>query len=132
MRDRISTLFDRLRRSSVGLAATGVTLVLVGVLIGYSTAALLRPPQKGVLPFQQSPSQPGEFLVKFRPGTPASSVAALHSQHQAEEIAEVPGIGVHRVKVPPGNSVNQLVQAYLHNPNVEYAEPNFIRGVEQA
>jgi thermitase len=127
---RILVALRRLRESAWGLAGLGVTIFVVGLLIGYQGAFLLRP-QRGVLPLQPSPFETGELLVKFRPGTPGAQIAALHGQNNVTHLDEIGEIGLSRLRVPAGSSVGQVVQAYQRNPNVQYAEPNYRRGVEE-
>jgi len=69
---------------------------------------------------------PDRVLVRFRPGTAASATGKAHRQAGGRKLREIPGIGVHIVEVPKG-SVQRKINAYLANPNVEYAEPDFYR-----
>ncbi len=69
---------------------------------------------------------PDRVLVRFRPGTAASETGKAHRQAGGRKLREIPGIGVHIVKVP-GGSVQQKVASYRKNPNVEFAEPDFYR-----
>ncbi|MBI1886390.1 MAG: S8 family serine peptidase [Chloroflexi bacterium] len=66
-----------------------------------------------------------ELLVKFVPGTPAHTVAAVHGQAGGRVIDEIPALGVQVVKVAPGQALQSL-PLYQHNPNVKYAELNGI------
>ena len=69
---------------------------------------------------------PNRLLVKFRPGTAASTIDKAHRQSGGKQLRVISGIGVHVVEVPAG-SVPGKVSRYLKNPNVEYAEPDFYR-----
>jgi subtilisin family serine protease len=69
---------------------------------------------------------PDRVLVRFRPGTAASETGKAHRKAGGRKLREIPGIGVHIVKVPDG-SVQQKLARYRKNPNVEYAEPDFYR-----
>ncbi len=66
---------------------------------------------------------PGEVLVKFRPGTPGTQVAAAHRQAGGEPRETIPGIDVQVVRVAPGRE-RAAVEAYRRNPNVAFAEVN--------
>jgi thermitase len=70
----------------------------------------------------------GEILVKFRPGTPASARAEAHKQAQGIVLDEISGRGVVRVGIPGGDE-SAAISRYRRNPNVVYAEPNFIRRI---
>jgi serine protease len=67
---------------------------------------------------------PGEFIVKFKPDTGKNEIAEINSKHGAS----VKRAGPHFMKlnVPQGRTVSQMVESYSKNPNVEYAEPNYI------
>jgi len=67
---------------------------------------------------------PGQVLVKFRPGTPASEVARAHAAARSVILDQIPQIGVQIVGLAPGLSVGQAIGFYEHNPNVEFAEPD--------
>jgi thermitase len=67
-----------------------------------------------------------EILVAFHPGTASSEIAAVHRQAGASLERTIAAIGVQVVKVPTGN-VSGLLRMYRSNPNVAYAEPNYLR-----
>jgi serine protease len=69
---------------------------------------------------------PGQFIVKFKNGVPARAVEALNAQHGANVLTTSPFAGFKVLSVPNGKSVEGMVNAYRRNPNVEYAEPDFI------
>ncbi|MER3413902.1 MAG: hypothetical protein C4341_06625 [Armatimonadota bacterium] len=68
---------------------------------------------------------PGEVLVKFRSGG-AYSERIAHSMVGARVVQEWGFIGVQRVKLPAGVSVEDAVTFYESLRNVEFAEPNYI------
>ena len=70
----------------------------------------------------------GEILVKFRPGTPASARAEAHRQAQGIVLNEISRRGVVLVGIPGGDE-SAAISRYRRNPNVLYAEPNFIRRI---
>jgi subtilisin family serine protease len=69
---------------------------------------------------------PGEVLVKFKDTSDASSIKKLHAPIGASGKREFKRIKVHHVKLPEEVSVEQAIQYYRQDPNVEYAEPNYI------
>jgi len=73
---------------------------------------------------------PDEILVKFEPGTNAADIAMLHRSQGASLRSEIPRIGVQVLKVPYGR-VLEKVAVYEKNPNVVYAEPNYIRTLQE-
>lgn len=68
----------------------------------------------------------GEIVVKFKPGTTEAAMAALHARHGVTELATSRFSGVKRLKISPRKTIEDMVAIYRRNPNVEYAEPNFI------
>jgi thermitase len=79
-----------------------------------------------------SPTAPrihGELLVKFKPGTGKAEIAQLNAAHGAAVIDVIPQLGVHRLRIPAGSDEGQVAAAYQHNPQVEYAEPNYVLNV---
>ena len=69
---------------------------------------------------------PDEILVKFKPGVKRSLMAEIHARFGMVKIREIRRIGVHRLRIPAGRTVSQMVREYRRNPNVEYAEPNYV------
>ena len=68
----------------------------------------------------------GEILVKFRPGTAAAAKADTHRVAGGRMVAEIARTNLQRVAVPEGDEPG-AISRYQRNPNVIYAEPNFIR-----
>lgn len=69
---------------------------------------------------------PGELLVKFKERTLRAKMQALHSTLQAQEIRQIVPLRVRRIKLPSDISVEEAITHYETDPNVEYAEPNYI------
>jgi len=123
-----------------------IVAVLLGALVLLQAAPQAAPPDRRAAAVQTSGSSasnqaqtrkqrildqvprfaPDRVLVRFRPGTAASETGKAHRQAGGQTLKEIPGIGVHVVKVP-GGSVQQKIASYRANPNVEYAEPDFYR-----
>lgn|GEM_PF-1073564 len=68
-------------------------------------------------------SVPGEILVKSKPG---KSINEINSLFGSSTLRVDKRSGVQKVKLPPGESVSYMVSQYANNPDVEYAEPNFV------
>jgi len=75
-----------------------------------------------------------EVLVRFKPearkdGMVVSNIAAAaHAKEGATVIEEFKGVpGLQLVKLPEGVAVPDAVKLYQQNPNVLYAEPNYLR-----
>ena len=69
---------------------------------------------------------PGEILVKFKAQTPENEISALNSKHGTSVLYTSPAGGFKRLQIPKGRTAEQMVEIYKKNPNVEYAELNYI------
>ncbi len=95
-------------------------LVAIGLVLGaFGIHSSAQAPPRG-------PSVAGEILVKFTPGANASARAGAHTAAGGTLLAEVARTRVHRVRVRSGDE-SAAIARYRRNPNVLYAEPNFIR-----
>jgi thermitase len=70
--------------------------------------------------------RPGEFLVKFKRGVSEKKKNAIHGKHGVKVKEKIKGIGVERLGIPKGKTVPGMLKVYKKNPNVEFAEPNFL------
>nr|AEB91314.1 protease DV1 [uncultured bacterium] len=66
---------------------------------------------------------PNEIIVKFKEGTPAETSDAVHANANGKLIEKGPKFEV--VKVEDGD-IEKAIEAYKKNPDVEYAEPNYV------
>jgi len=69
---------------------------------------------------------PGEILVKFKPGVPEEKIARINAGYGTQVTYTSPYAGFKKLKLPRGKSVEEMVEIYSKNPNVEYAAPNAI------
>jgi len=70
---------------------------------------------------------PGELLVKFRSGVSRHLAQATHRYLGSRTIKRFRRINVDHIKIPEGSSVEEAISVYRLDPDVEYAEPNYIR-----
>jgi PKD repeat protein/subtilisin family serine protease len=75
---------------------------------------------------------PGEFLVKFKPGVSEQTIEAMNSANGVSTIYISPYAGLRILSVPSGQTVTGMVETYLANDNVEYAEANYVAYAMQA
>jgi len=68
----------------------------------------------------------GEILVKFKPEVSEATVNSIAGKMGATNIGSVHGIGVRRLSIPKHARIPDIVQRYLQDPQVEYAEPNYV------
>lgn len=69
---------------------------------------------------------PDQVLVAFSPGTPSADIRELHQRVGGKVIKTITAIGLDVVKVPAGTVLDKI-KLYQRNPNVSYAEPNYLR-----
>jgi subtilisin family serine protease len=82
----------------------------------------------GDVPPKSSPSvyKEGEILVKFKSGVHETQRQTAHNATGAKSIRKLPIEGLERIKLHQNISVEEAINVYKANPDVEYAEPNYI------
>jgi thermitase len=70
-------------------------------------------------------AMPDEILVKFKPGVEDKVKNNIRSAHGLQRIREISQIGVEVGKVPE-KAKEKIIQALSKNPNIEYAELNYL------
>ncbi len=98
----------------------GTTILAAFMLLGLF---LLAP---GHLHARNARYVPGEVLVKFKEGIPARDAVNLHAALNTANRRELRKLRLHRLRLPKQMSVEDAVRQYEQDPNVEYAEPNYI------
>jgi thermitase len=72
----------------------------------------------------------GEIIVKFRPGVNASAKADAHRQGGGTVNTEIVRTGLQLATVARGAETAAIAR-YRNNPNVLYAQPNFVRSLPE-
>ncbi len=72
----------------------------------------------------------GEVLVKFRAGVPAARKDEIHRAVGGRVLETWPQIGWQRVGLAEDIGVEQAIRQYRQYPEVENAEPNYLRGTQ--
>jgi subtilisin family serine protease len=67
-----------------------------------------------------------EVLVKFKSSLSEIEVANLIEVYQSQKIKKIEKLDVYQIQIPEHYSVEEMVYAFDRNPDVEYAEPNYI------
>jgi thermitase len=94
------------------------------VLLSASQMALSQPtPRHGLSKFADD-----SVLVRFVPGAAAAEIAQAHRDVHGSVLRSFDAIGVKLVRVPEG-SATSAIERYRRNPNVEFADLNYIRSV---
>ncbi|MBI5483798.1 MAG: S8 family serine peptidase, partial [Deltaproteobacteria bacterium] len=67
-----------------------------------------------------------EILIKYKSGVTESRKIELHKKHGSEKIKDFKALRLHHRKLRKGMSVEEAISHYKSDPDVEYAEPNFL------
>ena len=70
---------------------------------------------------------PGELLVKYKPAVRAMASEYARSRWGVATVRTFKKIGVHQVRLPKEMTVEEALEIYRGDPEVEYAEPNYLR-----
>jgi hypothetical protein len=79
---------------------------------------------------QEMPIQsyiPSELLVRFKPGVPEEQIRRWHSSLGVIQRGQSKLTRVRRLQLPKGLLVDKAVALYRNNPDVDYAEPDYVR-----
>jgi subtilisin family serine protease len=95
---------------------------------GEEAAYEVEPPGEGVPQYGEDTSQyaKGEIIVKFKPDVSEEEINKVNAKHKTSMHRKSHYKGLMTVKVPKGKTVEEMVKIYNSDPNVEYAEPNYI------
>jgi thermitase len=77
-----------------------------------------------------APHRPDSLIVRFRPSARQSSRAALHAAVGARVLRSMDLIPAHLVQFPSGTDIKEAVATYENDPDVLYAEPNYLYRAE--
>ena len=119
-------------RSILGIAT--VTAALSGLILEDRLVhAEQKRPSRGMTALSQNAVHrvhyvPGEVLVKFKDEVSRSGIASLSVDVGAKEVRSLSlnATVIHQYKLDGALSVDEAVLKYRNNPNVEYAEPNYL------
>jgi len=69
---------------------------------------------------------PRQVMVKFKPSLREPLLGATSRAYGLEKLDRIPVLEIYKFRVPESLTVEEMVQALKRNPDVEYAEPNYI------
>jgi thermitase len=72
------------------------------------------------------PYRPDEVLVRFKPTISEQTREATIASYQGKKIKRIPRINVYKMKIQKSTTLEETLYALRRNPDVEYAEPNYI------
>lgn len=117
-RHRIIVIIPAILLGGAGLLAAGAA---------FAHAAL--PPLPAIRFGMARPPAPkpyleGEMLVKFRADVTAEQITRFNAEQGCAIAETISGLGIHRLRLPEGASVPEMVARYEASGLVEFAEPN--------
>jgi hypothetical protein len=126
----------------------GVIAILIPFLFGHVAAEMSNEgktssfrPQKGIshrsegCGNQEKGKQPqfieGEVLVKFKAGVTREEIDGICKAYGLSPMERIGSTGVYRFKIPSTRRVKDMADALNENPQIEYAEPNYIVRIQR-
>jgi subtilisin family serine protease len=70
--------------------------------------------------------EPDKILVKYKPGVPEAAKEKQHKKHGSTRIKALKPLNVHHLQLKKGLGVLEAVKLYQADPNVAYAEPDYL------
>ena len=108
-------------------------LCLVALTVSPATSTLAQSPAQPEENTEElAPHVPGEALIRFTPGTTPPQAASKMAEMGVIHKHEIPAIGVHLVKLPPGLGVEKALERFDRMPGVEFVEPNYILQIQSS
>lgn len=98
---------------------------IAGVLCGLTCVAL----SLAVRAQQQIPDGyvPGEVILQFRPDVDPAQRAAIRAAHNGSLVRAYAALRMERVTIPAAANAEAVARAFSNHPEIEAAQPNFIR-----
>jgi len=75
--------------------------------------------------------KPGEILVKFKREISPATINGHLSNWNLAVKKHLPQLNIRVCRIPEGMTVEQAVQSFQANPDVEYAEPNYVYHMDE-
>jgi len=69
---------------------------------------------------------PDQVLVKFKPTLSEQMIKATIKAYRSRELKRIPRIDIYKLQIPENISLEEMLFMLRRNPDVEYAEPNYI------
>ena len=73
---------------------------------------------------------PGQVLVKFNEGVSEEQAQALHDRLGSTILKRFEKLHIDLVRIKSGLTVEEATELYQENPQVAYAEPNYLRRMQ--
>ena len=114
---------------SAALISLSLSYILVVLLCTpfVASARTLSKPAASTQEQSLAPYRDGEILVRFRDGVSAKDKETILANHGLRRKQQLEGdSGVEKLELPTGKNAKTAVMQILLNPQVQFAEPNFL------
>ena len=103
-----------------------ISICVMLILVTIPTFVVNAKTDYDIIQYNDSEFVSGEIIVKFKNGVGNNEISKVNSKYGLSVISSSKSAGFQRLKIPKGKTVLEIVDILNKNPNVEYAEPNFI------
>ena len=119
-------------RNRMSLRVYWICLISICLSLGFGSSCRSQspiPPSEAPKELQSAPSpfRPGELLVKFKVDVSQTRIQEINTVLGTMTSQYFESSGAYLLKITSENSVETTVRQYAQLPEVEYAEPNYIR-----
>jgi len=116
----------------------GVIAILIPFLFGHVAAEMSNEgktssfrPQKGISHRSEGCGKQEKVLVKFKAGVTREEIDGICKAYGLSPMERIGSTGVYRFKIPSTRRVKDMADALNENPQIEYAEPNYIVRIQR-
>lgn len=118
----MSKYFDIINDRSKAFLTLILSVLILGNVFAEPQQIVKKEPSQKKAKFVE-----GEILVRFKPNTKVQAQQSIITNYGASSVKSISKImKVSKVKLQLGDDVSAAVEAYKSNPNIEYAQPNYI------
>ena len=118
---------------NIGLIVFILAILSLIAFAGTKTNAVMDTENRNSIAPQVPQYAPGELIVKLKEGKILEDIKELNTKYKVTLIEKVcketsvPNLeNTYLLKIDPSTNILSMVKDYTNNPNVEYAEPNYI------
>lgn len=72
---------------------------------------------------------PDQILIKFKPSFSEEMREATIAAYQCRKLKRIPRLNIYQLQIPEQVSLEEMLFLLRQNPDVEYAEPNYLRRI---
>lgn len=107
-----------------------ISSIIIGMLVFQMTAMFIVPISSNEIDLEKNVEFENfvldEIIIKFKDGISKDTIRSINSINGLSVISESSQSGFHRLNVPNGKTVSEIVEKLSNNPFIVYVEPNYI------